>query len=213
MAELSAPAVGTICPDKNLLELPFQRGKKPKKRGPDIFACSGKTLGFKRKETFVTTLVATACLYVSLPVAASSASAAAPAPPAPAAQAAGARPAGQTIYIREYRVMGVHMLTNEEVEEAVYPYLGPGAHKGRCREGAPGAGGGLPGQRLQNRLSADSAAASEERSGHVAGDRGDGGAIDREWRALFFAGGNQKAGAVPGRGNGAGFQRQRRGRP
>ena len=36
--------------------------------------------------------------------------------PAPAAQ----------FYIREYRVMGSHVLNPEEVQEAVYPFLGPG---------------------------------------------------------------------------------------
>ena len=31
-----------------------------------------------------------------------------------------------TLFIQEYRVEGVHLLTNAEVEEAVYPFLGPG---------------------------------------------------------------------------------------
>jgi hemolysin activation/secretion protein len=34
--------------------------------------------------------------------------------------------ATRTIYIAEYRVIGAHKLSPEEVEEAVYPYLGPG---------------------------------------------------------------------------------------
>ena len=40
------------------------------------------------------------------------------APPAPQAQ--------QTIYIREYRVTGAKQLSSPEIEEAVYPFLGPG---------------------------------------------------------------------------------------
>src|ERR1700677_1595232 len=51
-------------------------------------------------------------------------------PPAvqPAGPQAGvpAPPPEPEIYIREYRVQGVHMLTNLEVEQAVYPFLGPG---------------------------------------------------------------------------------------
>jgi hemolysin activation/secretion protein len=67
----------------------------------------------------------------------------APTSSARASQQAWAPPSGQNppaepdleaqvasgMYIREYRVKGVHMLTNLEVEEAVYPFLGPGRTK------------------------------------------------------------------------------------
>jgi hemolysin activation/secretion protein len=38
---------------------------------------------------------------------------------------AAATPAEPVLYIREYRVKGAHLLTPIEVQEAVYPYLGP----------------------------------------------------------------------------------------
>ena len=42
-----------------------------------------------------------------------------------AGPAAGA-PAEKPVYIREYRVVGAHQLSRQEVEAAVYPFLGPG---------------------------------------------------------------------------------------
>ena len=70
------------------------------------------------------------CFYGSLQLRAAGTPSAATAPtsaPQPAASQAGAAAQPEpTIYIREYRVNGVHMLTNLEVEQAVYPYLGPG---------------------------------------------------------------------------------------
>jgi hemolysin activation/secretion protein len=45
--------------------------------------------------------------------------------PAPTAKPVAA-PAQPQIYIQEYRVLGSHRLPQIEVEEAVYPYLGPG---------------------------------------------------------------------------------------
>lgn len=46
------------------------------------------------------------------------------APPPPQASQQGQTPSA--LYIAEYRVIGAHKLSPEEVEEAVYPYLGPG---------------------------------------------------------------------------------------
>lgn len=43
-----------------------------------------------------------------------------------AVEAAGTQPVEMPIYIREYRVQGARELPRIEVEEAVYPYLGPG---------------------------------------------------------------------------------------
>jgi hemolysin activation/secretion protein len=40
--------------------------------------------------------------------------------------AAGGAPLTGSLYIKEYRVRGNHRLSRSEVEEAVYPYLGPG---------------------------------------------------------------------------------------
>ena len=37
-----------------------------------------------------------------------------------------ATPPPKTVYIREYRVQGAHLLPKIEVEQAVYPFLGPG---------------------------------------------------------------------------------------
>ena len=71
-----------------------------------------------------------ACLFLPVRAGATSAPPAASASPAPAAQppgtAKGSAPAEKPIYIQEYRVKGVHMLSNLEVEQAVYPFLGPG---------------------------------------------------------------------------------------
>ena len=65
--------------------------------------------------------------------------AAAPAAPAPAVanegsagqggtspQPTGARPGAGALYIAEYRVVGAQLLNEEEIGEAVYPFLGPG---------------------------------------------------------------------------------------
>src|ERR1700733_12457010 len=41
-------------------------------------------------------------------------------------QPAGPVAAVPQIYIREYRVLGAHVLSPVEVQEAVYPFLGPG---------------------------------------------------------------------------------------
>jgi hemolysin activation/secretion protein len=72
-------------------------------------------------------LSAAAFLFLPALAGATGTPAAASASPAPAAQSqAGAAPAEPTLYIREYRVKGVHILTNEEVDNAVYPFLGPG---------------------------------------------------------------------------------------
>lgn len=71
------------------------------------------------------------CFWCPLQAGAAGAAQSAPpnsAPQSPSAQPAAAQAAAQpepTLYIREYRVKGVHMLTNLEVEEAVYPFLGP----------------------------------------------------------------------------------------
>jgi hemolysin activation/secretion protein len=46
--------------------------------------------------------------------------------PAPVSAQQQQQQATRPIYIAEYRVVGAHKLTPEEVEEAVYPYLGPG---------------------------------------------------------------------------------------
>lgn len=43
----------------------------------------------------------------------------------PQTQAQGQPQNQPTMYIREYRVLGAHKISNEEVEEAVYPFLGP----------------------------------------------------------------------------------------
>ncbi len=64
---------------------------------------------------------------------------AAPAAPAPAVasegsagqggtspQPTGARPGAGALYIAEYRVVGAQLLNEEEIGEAVYPFLGPG---------------------------------------------------------------------------------------
>ncbi|MGA3171009.1 MAG: ShlB/FhaC/HecB family hemolysin secretion/activation protein [Chthoniobacteraceae bacterium] len=47
-------------------------------------------------------------------------------PPNRPAAAASPTPAQQEFYIREYRVRGAHHLQPIEIEEAVYPFLGPG---------------------------------------------------------------------------------------
>jgi len=53
----------------------------------------------------------------------------------PGGLASSAKPDGSTtddsatFFIQEYRVEGVHLLSNEQVEEAVYPFLGPGRTK------------------------------------------------------------------------------------
>ena len=49
------------------------------------------------------------------------------------------------IYIQEYRVEGTHKLSELEVEEAVYPYLGPGRNYRGCGASARFSGKGLPG--------------------------------------------------------------------
>jgi hemolysin activation/secretion protein len=51
-------------------------------------------------------------------------------PPVPALAASPAdvttnTPKGPTFYIKEYRVVGSHLLSRTEIEEAVYPYMGP----------------------------------------------------------------------------------------
>jgi hemolysin activation/secretion protein len=75
--------------------------------------------------------IAALALAAGLPAAAIAADAT-PAPaaqsaPAPAAQNAPASAAPvQHLDINEYRVEGVHLLAQKEVEAAVYPYLGPG---------------------------------------------------------------------------------------
>jgi hemolysin activation/secretion protein len=46
--------------------------------------------------------------------------------PAPAQNAPASEAPVQHLDINEYRVQGVHLLTQKEVEAAVYPYLGPG---------------------------------------------------------------------------------------
>jgi len=54
-----------------------------------------------------------------------------PAPAAAAGEGAGGGGGGAgTTYIREYRVKGSKVLGGEEVEEAVYPYMGPGRSAG-----------------------------------------------------------------------------------
>ena len=55
-----------------------------------------------------------------------SATASAPATPAPMVQ----QSQSGSIYIREYRVRGATRLPKEEIEEAVYPFLGPGRTPG-----------------------------------------------------------------------------------
>ena len=46
--------------------------------------------------------------------------------PAQSASTSAAEPAATLMYIREYRVLGARELPRLEIEEAVYPYLGPG---------------------------------------------------------------------------------------
>ncbi|HTQ29692.1 MAG TPA: POTRA domain-containing protein [Opitutaceae bacterium] len=46
-------------------------------------------------------------------------------PPAAPPEATAAAPGSQSLYIAEYAVKGVHHLTELEVDEAVYPFLGP----------------------------------------------------------------------------------------
>lgn len=48
-----------------------------------------------------------------------------PAPPQPAPPATGQSPAPQHLDINEYRVEGVHLLSEIDVDNAVYPFLGP----------------------------------------------------------------------------------------
>jgi hemolysin activation/secretion protein len=71
--------------------------------------------------------IAVLALASGLPVAAVAADAQ-PAPSAPAATSAPASeapPPVQHLDINEYRIEGVHILSQKEVEAAVYPYLGP----------------------------------------------------------------------------------------
>src|SRR5579862_10017784 len=47
----------------------------------------------------------------------------------PANNPGNAEPGAGSLYIREYRVEGARQLTRIEIEEAVYPFLGPGRGK------------------------------------------------------------------------------------
>jgi hemolysin activation/secretion protein len=75
-------------------------------------------------------LAVLACIFAARSTRATDAPPEPPPLPAGAAQVLAARPSPAppreaTLYIREYRVNGVHMLSAVDVEKAVYPYLGP----------------------------------------------------------------------------------------
>ncbi len=130
---------------------------------------------------------------------------------APAGEAANSEQGGSqagvgSLFIREIRIKGATKLPTGEVEEAVYPYLGPGRSEADVEQARAALEKAYQDKGFQTVSVSIPQQEVRGRSRVSAGGGGAGGEIAGEGLAVFFVGFREEWGAVAGGGEGAQFQ-------